>query len=160
MRTSSIGFFAAVVTLSGLALADSPHFNSATATIATDGTLSVAFKEAGLGSNASINFVASADASANYGCVNNGGKNPQAANKRATSGTVTAPATFSSGKNGSISESLTLKPPPAPADFNCPGGQKSVLADVTFTNVSIKDTTTPVAQAIAGTFTKSFYTFK
>jgi hypothetical protein len=157
---SSVGLAFAVVTFAGVALADSPHFNGAVASVSGDGSLVVSFKEVGLGSNANINFVASADAVASYGCVNNGGKNPQASNKRAAGGPVTAPGTFSSGKNGSITESLTLKPPPAPADFSCPGGQKSVLADVTYTNVSIKDTTTPVAQPIAGSFTKSFYTFK
>src|SRR5262245_10178396 len=160
MRISSIGFAVAVVAFSGLALADSPHFNSADASLGGDGTLSVSFKEVGLGSNVNINYVASADAVANYGCVNNGGKNPQASNKRAVGGPVTAPATFASGKNGSITQSLTLKPPAPPADFSCPGGQKTVVADVAYSNVSIKDTTTPTAQAIQGSFTKTFYTFK
>jgi hypothetical protein len=160
MRISSIGFAAAVAALSATATADSPHFNSATASLGSDGSLTVSFKESGLGSNVSVDYVASADAVASYGCVNNGGKNPQASNKRAVTGPVTAPATFSSGKNGSITQSLTLKPPPAPADFSCPGGQKSVIADVAYTNVSIKDATTPVTQAVAGSFTKTFYTFK
>jgi hypothetical protein len=35
-----------------------------------------------------------------------------------------------------------------------------VLADVSYSNVSIKDTTTPVQQAVVGTFAKTFFTFK
>ena len=165
MRTSSsfgfrFGLVLGVVALTGIASADSAHFTSASASVSADGSLVVSFKEAGLGSNVNINYVASADAVANYGCVNNGGKNPQASNKRAASGPVTAPASFASGTNGSISQSLTLKPPAPPADVSGPGGQKNVIADVTDTNVSIKDTTTPVTEAVPGSFTKTFYTFK
>ena len=149
-----------VVLVSGVALADGAHFNSATATLSNDGKLAVSFKEAGLGSNANIDYLASANGTANYGCVNKGGNNPQATNKRAATGPVTAGATYASGKNGSISQTLTLVPPPAPADFSCPGGQNTVLADVSYTNVAITDATTPVTQAVTGSFTKTFYTFK
>src|SRR5687768_3042703 len=65
----------AVVLFSGVALADSPHFTSSSGALDADGNLAVSFKEAGLGSNVNINYVLSADSSANYGCINNGGKN-------------------------------------------------------------------------------------
>src|SRR5437773_7983571 len=92
------------------ALATSPHFISASAHL-NGVNLVVAFKEAGLGTNQLIDYLASADATATYVCVNNGGGNPSASNKTTVSGPVTAPGTFSSGKNGNVVASLTLSPP-------------------------------------------------
>ncbi|HEX9037435.1 MAG TPA: hypothetical protein VF808_10640 [Ktedonobacterales bacterium] len=144
----------------GRVLADSPHFNSAGASINSAGNLVVSFKESGLGNNALINFTASANAVADYGCINGGGNHPKASNKQTVQGPVSASGQFSSGKNGSISQSLTITPPPLPTTFSCPNGQTLVLADVTYTNVAITDTTTPVSQSISGTFTAVFFTFK
>jgi len=149
-----------IVLFAGAALADSPHFTSSSGTLGNDGALTIAFKEAGLGANLNINFIASADAAASWGCINKGGNNPQATNKRAVSGPVSAYAVFASGKNGAISQSLSLKPPAAPADFTCPSGQNMVLADIAYTNVVLKDATTPVTANVTGSFTKTFYTFK
>jgi hypothetical protein len=59
------------------ALAVSPHFVSADATLNPNGTLTVAFKEAGLGTNQLINYELSADATATYVCVNKGGQQPE-----------------------------------------------------------------------------------
>jgi hypothetical protein len=133
------------------AFAASPHFLRASASL--DGVnLDVSFKEAGLGNNATIDYRASADASATYVCVNRGGKNPSASNKRFVSGRVDATGTFSSDKNGSISETLTINPPPAPESFSCPGGQVERLAQVTYTNVKIKDVTNNITETIPGTF--------
>lgn len=131
--------------------ADSPHFVRADATI-SGANLVVSFKEAGLGTNQLINYVASADASATYVCVNNGGGNPSAKNKTTVSGPVSASGAFSSGKNGSVTASLTLTPPSA-GGFSCPSGQDLELAVVSYTNVAITDTTNGVTEAIPGTFT-------
>jgi hypothetical protein len=73
-------------------------------------------------------------------------------------GPVTATGTFSSGKNGSISQSLTLEPP-SPGSFSCPGGQTLVLASVSYTNVTINDTTNGVTEDIPGTFARVFFKF-
>ena len=51
------------------------------------------------------------------------------------SGPVSASGDFTSGKNGSITGSLTLSPPPSTLD--CPGGQREVLASVSYTNVQV-----------------------
>jgi hypothetical protein len=137
--------------MAGPAFAQSPHFISASATL--NGTnLNVSFKESGLGNNALITYVASADATATYVCVNNGGANPSASNKTQVSGPVSATGTFSSGKNGTISQTLTLSPPPPPATFSCPKGQHQATAEVVYSNVSITDTTNGVTQSIPGTF--------
>jgi len=71
------------------------------------------------------------------------------------SGPVSATGTFSSGKNGTISQSLTLSPPSA-GSFSCPAGQRLVLAFVSYTNVAITDTTNKVTESIPGTFSRCF----
>jgi hypothetical protein len=143
--------FTAVALMAQQALAVSPHFISASAKLS--GTnLVVSFKEAGLGTNQLINYTASADATATYVCVNRGGGNPSASNKTSVSGPVTASGTFSSGKNGNVTASLTLSPPLPPADFSCPPGQSQEIAEVSYTNVAITDTTNGITEPIPGTF--------
>ena len=57
-------------------------------------------------------------------------------------GPVSASGSFSSGKNGLITESLTANPPSA-GDFSCPSGQGLVFGFVSHTSISIR--TTPTA---------------
>jgi hypothetical protein len=152
-RVSKLLLFTALFMVIGIpaALADSPHFVSASAST-SGANLVVKFKEAGLGTNQLINYEATADATATYVCVNNGGGNPSAKNKTTVSGPVSATGAFSSGKNGSVSASLTLSPP-GPGSFSCPNGQDLELAQVTYTNVAITDTTNGITEPIPGTFT-------
>src|SRR5215467_9995076 len=103
------GALLALVLSVSVAFADSPHFIKASANL-SGANLVVSFKEAGLGNNQLITYVASADGTATYVCVNNGGGNPSATNKTAVAGPVSATGTFNSGKNGTISQSLTLSP--------------------------------------------------
>lgn len=133
-----------------VAFADSPHFVSASAKL-SGVNLVVSFKEAGLGTNQLINYTASADGTAVYVCVNNGGGNPSAKNKTTVSGPVSASGTFSSGKNGNVNASLTLNPPSA-GGFSCPTGQDLEIASATYTNVAITDTTNGITDPISGTF--------
>jgi hypothetical protein len=133
------------------ALAQNEHFVRASA--ALSGTnLVVSFKEAGLGDNVTITETASATATATYVCVNRGGANPSAANKTTITAPVSASGSFESGKNGTITGTLTLTPP-GPGSFTCPSGQSRELASVTYTNVAITDTTNGVTEPITGTFT-------
>jgi|SRR5262245_9755622 len=132
----------------GLAWAASPHFVGKVTASLTDTDVAVCFKEAGLGNNQNISYAASANATATYVCVNNGGNCPNAANKRTVSGPVIAQGTFNSGQNGSISQCLTLSPP-GPGNFSCPGGQTLTLNAVSYTNLAITDTTTPVGPKTA-----------
>jgi hypothetical protein len=140
----------AIAALSTAAVAVSPHFINASAQL-SGANLVVSFKEAGLGTNALIAYTANADATATYVCVNKGGGNPSASNKTTVSGPVSASGTFSSGKNGNVTASLTLTPP-GPGSFSCPPGQSQAIAQVTYTNVSITDTTNAVTEPIPGTF--------
>jgi hypothetical protein len=125
------------------ALADSPHFIKATGTLNADGSLTVNFKEAGLGTNQNITYVLSGQGTAIYVCVNKGGANPSASNKTAVAGPVSATGTFSSGKNGQVTASLTVTPPFQ--DIGCPPGQSQELASVTYTGITLTDTTNNVS---------------
>jgi hypothetical protein len=54
-------------------------------------------------------------------------------------GPVSATGTFNSGKNGQVTASLTAQPPPS--DISCPPGQSLQLAQVSYTNIVLTDTT-------------------
>jgi hypothetical protein len=81
---------------------------------------------------------------------------PQASNKEAFEEPVSGSGTFNSGKNGQITASLTVSPPPSTLD--CPGGQRLVLACVAYTNITLTDETTPVTADIAGTVSETLLT--
>lgn len=141
----------ALVLTATVALAASPHFIRAEASLSGN-NLVVSWKEAGLGDNQNIDYVASATATATYVCVNGGGANPSAANKTTVTAPVSASGTFSSGKNGQITASLTISPPGS-GGFSCPPGQQLRLASATYSGVAITDTTNGVSESIPGTFT-------
>jgi hypothetical protein len=132
------------------ALATSPHFISASGTVNSDGSLTVNFKEAGLGTNQNISYTLSADGTTTWVCVNKGGANPSAQNKTTVNGPVSASGTFSSGKNGNVTASLTVQPPPS--NISCPNGQRLELAPASYTNVTLTDTTNNIIAPIPGTF--------
>lgn len=134
--------FVAFALVAQQALAVSPHFISASGTLNANGSLTVNFKEAGLGTNQNINYLLTADATATYVCVNKGGANPSAQNKTTVAGPVSATGTFNSGKNGNVTASLTVNPPPS--DISCPKGQSLQLASVSYTNITLTDTTNGV----------------
>jgi hypothetical protein len=140
------------------ALAGFPHFRSVTTSITTSSTttsasttiasadvtqafLNVSFREVGLGSNEGTLVRITSDASAVYACINRGGRNPKASNKMTVAAPVSAEATLTSDKNGSISGTLTTGPAPGPGDFTCSSGQTLVLASVTFSNIVLTDVT-------------------
>ena len=135
----------ALACFTAAAFAASAHFvRGPTASInSTTGDVTVTWKEAGLGDTASVNYVASATAAARYQCVNRGGKCPAAANKQDVLSNVSASGTFQSGKNGSINGSLIFEPPEG--TLNCPGGQVLKTVSVSYTNISLADTTNGVA---------------
>jgi hypothetical protein len=130
--------------------AGNPHFINASAAVNNQGALTISFKEAGLGNEVTL-ITASASATATYVCVNGGNKNPSAANKQTVSGQVTNTQPFTP-HNGQITGSLSLTPP-GPGSFSCPNGQRLTLTKVSYTNVSLADTTHGIAGPnIAGSF--------
>jgi hypothetical protein len=138
-----------VLALAAPAYAQNEHFVRASGSLNNDGSLTVSFKEAGLGTNQLITYTLTADATATYVCVNRGGANPSAQNKTTVAGPVSATGTFNSGKNGQVTASLTVSPPPS--DISCPPGQSLELAQVIYTNVTLTDTTNNVSVSL-GTF--------
>jgi hypothetical protein len=128
----------------GIALAASPHFITATDSInQVTGVLTCSWKEAGLGNNQNIDYKCEAQGNATYVCVNRGGKNPSASNKTTVTGLVSATGTFNSGKNGAITASLSVNPPGS-GDFSCPGGHSLELAQVSYSSVFLIDVTNGV----------------
>lgn len=129
---------AVMAALAGAALAVAAKFHSVTSSVNNAGALVVNFDERGLGEG-DIDYTLTADAEAVYACINGGGKNPSAANKRTINAEVSAAGSFEA-KNGRVIASLTAGPPSA-GDFTCPSGQRLVLASVSYTNVLLTDTT-------------------
>jgi hypothetical protein len=157
--TTRVLIVAAVVAVVGLvataATAASPHFVRASATGPdNNGNLIVNFKIAGLGDTVTTTVTATANATAVYACRNNGGNFPSDPKKQTVSGPVSASGEFTSGKNGQITGSLTLMPPPSTLD--CPSGQRDVLASVSYTNVAVSEPNAG-AETIPGTFSRVFF---
>jgi len=138
------------------ALAQNAHFLSCSASgVNPDGSLNASFKIAGLGNNVTLTVTASATADATYGCLNHGQQCPNAANKVNVQADVSASGMFTSGKNGQISASLTVDPPPT--TLTCPGGQKLVLVSVSYTNVKVTAPGAGDCVPSPGTFAANFF---
>jgi hypothetical protein len=139
-----------------LAFAGSAHFvRGPNASLnGTNGNVTVTWKEAGLGDTTQIDYMATANGSARYQCVNRGGKCPAAANKQDALGPVSASGAFFSGKNGAINGSLTFEPPAG--TLNCPGGQVLKMVSASFTDIALSDLTNGVhAGAIPSALARS-----
>lgn len=141
LTATAVALVALVIGASA-ALADAPKFHSATSSVDGSGRLVVSFDERGLG-NDDVTYELTANGEATYACINGGGKNPRAANKRTVNEEVTTGGTFSP-KNGRIRETFTAGPPSA-GDFSCPPGQRLVLAAVSYTGIVLTDTTNGVS---------------
>ena len=149
MRTfglTCLTFVTFALLLPGAASAQNAHFvGTPTAAFSSDFDLAVSFKEAGLGSNENIAYLVSATASGSCACVTHNGNCPAAANKFPSTN-VTGTGTFSSGKNGAISQTIDTNPPECQTltPASCPRGQTNTLVEITYSNITITDTTTPV----------------
>jgi hypothetical protein len=110
---------------------------------------------AGLGTTVSTEaFSCSADATADYACINGGGNHPKATNKETVSGPVSGGGNFPV-RNGSTTGSITVSPP-GPGDFSCPNGQKLVFASVSYTNIVLEGSAGDTAN-VPGTLSKTFF---
>jgi hypothetical protein len=130
-----LGVSAAAV-LTAVAWAGSPHFVDSTVAVERSGdSLIASGKEAGLGDEAQIHVVVTADAA----CINPGGNHPQAANKESFSAAGDFPV-----QNGKAYFSLTLT---ATFQPSC-----SPPMTVEWSNVVVTDTTNGISQSFAGPF--------
>ena len=146
---------AALIITAAAAFAGAPKFFTVSSGVTNGGALSVSFDERGLG-NDNVDYTLTADASADWACVNGGGKHPQAANKETVNAEVSANGSFEV-KNGRVQASLSAGPPGA-GSFTCPGGQRLVLASVTYSNIWLTDTTNGVSTSIPDT-SRTFFSF-
>jgi hypothetical protein len=124
------------------AFADSPHFLYANNSISSStGALTIAFKDAGLGTGTtSIQITATVDsATAVYQCFNGGGNHPQAGNKETVTAPLSATGTFPV-RHGQTTASIDVGPP-SQGDFTCPNGQRLFLQDVTYSGTNVSDET-------------------
>lgn len=130
-------FCVVAVTFIG-ALADSPHFLYANSSLNGAGTLTVSFKEAGLGNsgprNTQITLTVNT-ASATYQCWNRGGNHPKAGNKETVSHSLSITQTFRV-RNGQTTGSISAGPP-GPGSFSCPPGQNLFLMSVNYSGIYV-----------------------
>lgn len=147
LLVATIAFVAAIV-MANPASAVAAKFHSATGSVNNSGALVVSFDERGLGLD-NIDYSLTADATALYACINGGGKHPSAANKEQFEGTVSGGASIEP-KNGRVVADITAGPLLAP-QFQCPNGQKRVLAAVTYTNIVLTDLTNGTSVSVADT---------
>ena len=131
--------FTALACAVSVAWAQNTRFFKATATL-TGADVVVSWKEAGLSDNQNTDYEASAYATATYVCVTPQGYCLGDINKLTVQGAVTTTGTFVSGKNGSITASLTLEPP-GPGDFSCGGPTTVALSEVSYSSIQITDKT-------------------
>ncbi len=119
------------------ALADSPHFLSASFAIDSSGNLTCTFKEAGLGNTATSADITctAATSEAVYQCWNNGGKHPKAGNKETVGGLVTNTDTFPV-RNGQTTGTITVGPV-SQGSFSCPSGQTLYLESTCYDDITL-----------------------
>lgn len=121
----------------GPAFAVSPHFNYANVTSVTTDSLTVAFKEAGLGNSLnSVDITLSGTAE----CINPGSKHPKAANKSSES----ASGSFNVS-NGQATGSLTMLATNISPSCSPP-------MEIAWTDLVVTDTTFNDSVSIPGTF--------
>jgi hypothetical protein len=118
------------------ASAQSPHFvGTPTCTKSASGVLTCSGKAAGLGNGPTQAFLTASSVSATYECVNKGGN--VAPGQPVVLQNVTGPTQNITPRNGQITFSPSLSPPPTPsASQTCPNGNWTVRrTSLTYTNV-------------------------
>lgn len=146
IRAVAVATAALLLAMALFAIAYAAFFHSASSSVNNAGALVVNFDERGLG-NGDVTYLLTANAQAEYWCVNGGGKNPSAANKRTVESDLSTGGSFEV-KNGRVVASLTAGPLSA-GDFSCPNGQRLRLASVSYTNILLQDLTNGVSIAVA-----------
>jgi hypothetical protein len=118
------------------ALATSPHFvGDFTISKSLDTGLTVSGKAAGLGNGPVEAFLTAESVTATYNCVNKGGN--VAPGQPQVLSAVTGPVQTITPRNGQITFTVTIPPPPTPSSADtCPNGNWSVsLVSLTYSGV-------------------------
>jgi hypothetical protein len=136
-KVGIVGAVAAALVITATAtLATSPHFLYANVTSVTTSSITVSFKEAGLGNSLdSVNITLTGNAE----CINPGSKHPKAANK--TGFLVSGTFNVSNGQaTGSLTATATTSPSCTPP------------MTLAWTDLVVTDTTFNDSISISGTF--------
>jgi hypothetical protein len=136
-----------------MAATGNAHFiKNATGASLNGSSLVCKFKEAGLAAGSTETVTCSTTETIVYECVNGGGKNPAASNKKTFSTAASTSGKFTADKNGNIVGTLTINPVSAASlGFSCPSGQRVTLVSVSYSNITITDQTSGASQAVSGT---------
>ena len=124
----------AVAAISTIAFA-AANFKSQSFSVNNQGQLVCSFDVSGLGNVSETQGSCTATSSADYQCINNGGKNPAAGNKRTVGGAVGTEETIPV-HNGRAQGDIIVDPA-GPGDFGCPGGQTLFLVRACYTDISL-----------------------
>lgn len=134
--------FAILLFTTTAAHAGNAHFiANQTSAFQSGATLTVRFKEAGLESGSVETIQITAHLDATYSCVNNGNKVPSDPKKTSISSDFQHSGTFTAGKNGNLTGSLSVSAPAASSVLSCPNGQRATLMSAVWSDVSIHDLT-------------------
>jgi hypothetical protein len=146
---------AAVAVSAAHAAGGSPHFIKHDTFASLSGSSLVCnFKEAGLASGSVETITCDAAETVTYECVNGGGRNPSASNKRTIETTGSASDKFTVDQNGNASGTLTITPASATSvGFSCPPGQTVTFVSVRYSNVTLTDSTSGASAPLGGPFT-------
>lgn len=133
---------AALLFTSTAAQAGNAHFIASQTSASQSGTtLTVKFKEAGLESGSQETVQVSAHFDGTYSCVNGGNKVPSDPKKTTVSGDFQQSDTFTVGKNGNLTGTISLSGPAAATVLDCPPGQKAALVAAVWSSITIDDLT-------------------
>ena len=111
------------------------NFKSQSFSVNDQGQLVCSFDVSGLGNVSATQGSCTATSSADYQCINNGGKNPAAGNKRTVTGAVGTEVTIPV-HNGRARGDIPVDPA-GPGDFGCPSGQSLFLVNACYTDISL-----------------------
>lgn len=111
----------------------------------------MAFKEAGLG-NTPVTYTVTASADGSCACVTHKGNCPAAANKFPPIG-VTGTVTIPPARNGQINGTVVVEEPDCTtvAPSECPNGQTNTLVSISYSDITLTDTTDGVSSGTSPT---------
>ena len=131
------------------------NFNRLNASV-SEKSLTVDFTASGLPSKASVNFRATSEATAVYGCYEGSGKLSRALTVREV---VAANATLDSDTKGDVEGKVQI-PAPDGASVVCPAGQEKVLSSVSFSDIRIVERASTAMATIDGTVMKAVHALR
>src|SRR6266513_2802189 len=112
------------------------NFKSQSFSVNNQGQLVCSFDVSGLGNVSSTQGSCTASSTtADYQCINNGGKNPAAGNKHTSTGAAGTEVTIPV-HNGRAQGDITVNPA-GPGTFTCPSGQTLYLVSACYTDITL-----------------------